>query len=52
MQGCPSVFEVICGLMPGYHQVVWRGLFEFCKPQELTYNKKNYVLFPYMVNGM
>ncbi|ESW16718.1 hypothetical protein PHAVU_007G179400 [Phaseolus vulgaris] len=20
MQGCPSVFEVICGLMPGYHQ--------------------------------
>ena len=23
MEGCPTAFQVICSLMPGYHQVVW-----------------------------
>ena len=31
MEGCPSVFQVICSLMPGYHQVVSVAFYEFRK---------------------
>jgi hypothetical protein len=31
MEGCPSVFQVICSLMPGYHQVVCSAFMNLAK---------------------